>query len=53
MEKVEIWVQQIENYFLLDNVQNEKLKDGYATLKLTKSAAIWLCTRGYKLQNPT
>ena len=50
MERVESWVYQIENYFVLANVQNENLKARYATLLLTKSAAIWLRTRGYDLQ---
>ena len=49
MEKVESWVYQIENYFVLANVQNENFKARYATLLLTKSAAIWLRTRGYDL----
>ena len=51
MEKVESWVYQIENYFVLANVSNENLKARYATLLLTKSAAIWLRTRGYDLQD--
>ena len=49
MEKVESWVYQIENYFVLANVSDENLKARYATLLLTKSAAIWLHTRGYDL----
>ena len=53
MEKVESWVYQIENYFVLANVSNENLKARYATLLLTKSAAIWLYTRGYDLQTLT
>ena len=38
--KMESWVYQIENYFILANVQNENLKARYTTLLLTKSAAI-------------
>ena len=53
MEKVESWVDQIENYFVLANVYNQNLKARYATLLLTKTAAIWLHTRGYDLQTPT
>ena len=49
MEKVESWVYQIENYFVLANVSNENLKARYAALLLTKSAVIWLRTRGYNL----
>ena len=52
MEKVEIWVYQIDNYFVLANVQNYNSKARYATLLLTKSFAIWLHTRDYSLQNP-
>ena len=36
MEKVESWVYQIENYFVLANVSNENLKARYATLLLKK-----------------
>ena len=53
MEKVESWVYQIEKYFVLANVSNENLKARYARLLLTKSAAIWLCTRGCNLQTLT
>ena len=49
MEKVESWVYQIENHFVLASVSDENLKARYATLLLTKSAAIWLRTRGYDL----
>ena len=49
MEKVESWVYQIENYFVLANISNENLKARYATLLLTKNAAILLRTRGYDL----
>ena len=53
IEKLESWVYQIENYFVLANVQNKKSKARYTTLLLIKSAAIWLCIRGYDLQTFT
>ena len=53
MEKVESCVYQIENYFILANVQNENVKAGYAKLLLIKSATIQLYARAYDLQTFT
>ena len=50
MEKVESWVYQIKNYFVLAMYKTKNLKDRCAILLLTKSAAIWLHIRGYDLQ---
>ena len=53
MEKIESWVYQIDNYFILANVQNESFKARYTILLLTKSATIFLHTRGYGLKTFT
>ena len=53
MEIVESWVYQLENYFALTNVVDTNIQARYATLLLTKSAAIWLKTKEYDLTTLT
>ena len=49
MEIVESWVFQVENYFHLCNVDDANKQARFATLLLTKSAAIWLHNAAYNM----
>ena len=53
MEVVESWVYQLENDFTLAAVTDTNIQARYATLLLTKSAAIWLRTKAYNLATLT
>ena len=49
MEIVEAWVFQVENYFHLCGVTEPNKQARFATLLLTKSAAIWLGNQNYTM----